>query len=76
MTATPAKTAGTSGDPMLHGINAAQRLIAALQLHGLRLPSVRGDYPVGDRGLVQLGGCSAEAADALALVLEQAAEGK
>ncbi|MDH6580285.1 hypothetical protein [Kitasatospora sp. MAP5-34] len=75
MTSIPAG-APAAQDPMLHGINAAQRLIAALALHGLKLASVRGGYPVRNRGFVELGGCTAEVADALATVLEEAHEGK
>ncbi|MFB7669439.1 hypothetical protein ACFC1R_36940 [Kitasatospora sp. NPDC056138] len=63
-------------DPYLHGINSAQRLIAALALHGLTLPSVRGGYPVMEHGFVELGGCSAEVADRLAAALEKANEAK
>lgn len=35
-----------------------------------------GGYPVMERGFVELGGCSAEVADRLAAVLEEANEGK
>ncbi|MEU3334624.1 hypothetical protein ACWCQ1_18400 [Streptomyces sp. NPDC002144] len=49
-------------------------LIAALALHGVTLPSVRGSDPVMGRGLVELGCCSAHVADRLAVVLEAAHE--
>ncbi|GAA2842300.1 hypothetical protein GCM10010505_76620 [Kitasatospora aburaviensis] len=48
-------------------------MIAALTLHNITLPSVRGGYPVMERGFVDLGGCSAEVANALATVLERTA---
>lgn len=51
-------------------------LIAALALHGITLPSVRGNYPVVERGFVELGGCSTHVADRLAVVLEAAHENR
>ncbi|MFC5886764.1 hypothetical protein ACFQ0M_47770 [Kitasatospora aburaviensis] len=66
-------TAAKPDDPYLEGINSARRLIAALTLHNITLPSVRGGYPVMERGFVDLGGCSAEVANALATVLERTA---
>ncbi|WP_055716404.1 hypothetical protein [Streptomyces torulosus] len=71
MTASPS-TSAVPDDPQVHGEAAAQRLRDALALHGLVLPSVWGGAPVCGRGFVELGGCSADTADALAKVLEAA----
>ncbi|MFC1417048.1 hypothetical protein [Streptacidiphilus cavernicola] len=61
-------------DPYRLAIVAAERLRAALAIHGLAIPSLRGSHPARDVPFVELGGCSAEAAEALASVLEKAAE--
>ncbi|MFC1402426.1 MULTISPECIES: hypothetical protein [Streptacidiphilus] len=61
-------------DPYRLAIVAAERLRAALSAHGLTIPSLRGSYPSRDVPFVELGGCSAEVADALATALEKVVE--
>lgn len=68
----PPSTPAVPEDPHVHGEVAASRLREALALHGLVLPSLWRGEPVCGRGSIELGGCSAEAADALAEVLEAA----
>jgi hypothetical protein len=51
----------------------AARLGAALAKHGIALPSLRG-YAFNGIAMTELGGCRAEITDALAAVLEQAAQ--
>jgi hypothetical protein len=51
----------------------AARLGAALAAHGIALPSLRG-YAFNGIPMTELGGCRAEIADAIAAVLEQAAQ--
>ncbi len=41
------------------GRSAAEELAEALELIGVKFPSLRGDLPVGDVPLVQLGGATA-----------------
>ncbi len=60
-------------DPYRLAIVAAERLRAALTAHGINVPSLRGSYPARDVPFVELGGCSADVADALASVLEKGA---
>jgi hypothetical protein len=59
-------------DPETAALEAAGRLRAALEKHGVKFPSLRGGYPVAGRAFVELGGCSASVALALAEVLEKA----
>jgi hypothetical protein len=40
--------------------------------HGITIPALRGSYPARGTPFVELGSCRAEAADALAAVLEKA----
>ena len=61
-----------SNDPFRLAIVAAERLRAALKARDLTLPSLRGSYPVLDTPFVELGGCSADVAEALAAILEKA----
>ncbi|MDX2841017.1 hypothetical protein PV377_18910 [Streptomyces ipomoeae] len=70
---TPPATPAVPADPQAHGETAAARLREALALHGLVLPSLWRGEPVHGQGSVELGGCTADVADALALVLEGAA---
>ena len=60
-------------DPYRLAIVASERLRAALAAHGITVPSLRGGYPVRDLPMVELGGCTADAADELSAVLEMAA---
>ena len=60
-------------DPYRLAIVAAERLRAALALHGIMIPSLRGSYPVRETPFVELGGCSADVAEALATLVEKAA---
>ncbi|TDU02488.1 hypothetical protein EDD99_0881 [Streptomyces sp. 846.5] len=62
-------------DPYRLAINAAERLRAALAVHGITIPSLRGGYPVRDMPMVELGECATNAADELSAVLEKAAAG-
>ncbi|MET9890776.1 hypothetical protein ABZZ47_11260 [Streptomyces sp. NPDC006465] len=55
------------------GREAAERLKAALTLHGITLPSLGGGWIVSGTAMVELGGCRADVAEALALVLEEKA---
>ncbi len=59
-------------DPYRLAIVAAERLRAALTLHGIMVPSLRGSYPVREKPFVELGGCTADVAEALAGLLEKA----
>ena len=61
-------------DPYRLAIVAAERLRSALAAHGITIPSLRGSYPARDIPFVELGGCSADVAEALAAVLEKVAE--
>jgi hypothetical protein len=54
------------------GAEAARRLQAALQRHGITFPSLYGGWPVNGTPMVELGGCRADVAEALAVVLEAA----
>ncbi|MBW5481085.1 hypothetical protein [Streptomyces bambusae] len=56
------------------GEEAVTRLKAALALAGLTLPSLHNDGPVGCRGFVRLGGCSAALASRLAEVIAAGAQ--
>lgn len=47
-------------DPLTEAAEAAQELADALKLAGFTLPSLRGDFPVASRPLVQLGGAPAD----------------
>ena len=60
-------------DPYRLAIVAAERLRAALAAHGITVPSLRGGYPVRELPMVELGRCTADAADELSAVLEGAA---
>jgi hypothetical protein len=53
------------------GAEAARRLQAALQRHGITFPSLYGSWPVNGTPMVELGGCRADVAEALAAVLEE-----
>jgi len=64
----------TDVHPDLAGDVSADRLKQALLRHGLALPSLRGDTAVHGIPFVQLGGCSARLADAIAEILEKAAQ--
>ncbi|MDW8804369.1 hypothetical protein P1P68_06070 [Streptomyces scabiei] len=70
---TSPSTPAVPRDPQAHGEAAATRLREALALHGLVLPSLWRGEPVHGHGSVELGGCTADVADALADVLEAAA---
>ena len=59
-------------DPYRLAIVAAERLRAALAVHGIAVPSLRGSHPAMTTPMVDLGGCSAEVAAVLAGVLERA----
>ena len=63
--------ADIENDPYRLAIVAAERLRAALAIHGLAIPSLRGSHPARDVPFVELGGCSAELAEGLAAVLEK-----
>ncbi|MEU6667588.1 hypothetical protein [Streptomyces sp. NPDC046727] len=52
------------------GRQAAERLKAALTAHGIVLPSLGGGWIVSGTAMVELGGCRADVAEALAEVLE------
>ncbi|MEY9873633.1 hypothetical protein ABH931_003122 [Streptacidiphilus sp. MAP12-33] len=60
-----------STDPYRLAIVAAERLRNALTAHGIAIPSLRGSHPVRETPFVELGGCTAEVAEALATVLEK-----
>jgi hypothetical protein len=60
-----------STDPYRIAIVAAERLRNALTAHGVTIPSLRGSYPVREVPFVELGGVTAEVADALAALLEK-----
>lgn len=62
-----------NNDPFRVAIVAAERLRSALSAHGITVPSLRGGYPCMDVPMVELGGCSATVAEALATVLERVA---
>ena len=62
-----------TSDPYRLAIVAAERLRAALAIHGLAVPLLRGSHPARDVPFVELGGCSADVAEALAAVLERVA---
>jgi hypothetical protein len=47
-------------NPLTDAADAAQELADALKLAGFTLPSLRGDFPVAGRPLVQLGGAPAD----------------
>ncbi|MGW0631289.1 hypothetical protein [Streptomyces sp. NPDC002758] len=71
---TPARKA-TPEDPTKAAVEAAKRLRAALAAHGITIPSLRASAPVmGRYPFIELGGTSADVADALAAVLEKAHE--
>ena len=53
-------------DPLTEAADAAQELADALKLAGFTLPSLRGDFPVAGKPLVQLGGAPAKLARELA----------
>jgi hypothetical protein len=59
-------------DPYRLAIVAAERLRAALAVHGITVPSLRGSHPAMSTPMVELGGCSAEVAEGLAAVPERA----
>ena len=63
--------ADIENDPYRLAIVAAERLRAALAIHGLAIPSLRGSHPARDVPFVELGGCSADVAEGLAAVLEK-----
>ncbi|MFE7237778.1 hypothetical protein ACWD4L_35750 [Streptomyces sp. NPDC002596] len=52
------------------GLRTAVRLKRALEAHGITLPSLSGKWPVNGTPMVELGGCRADVAEALAAVLE------
>lgn len=52
------------------GAEAARRLAAALGAHGIVFPSLGGGWPTAGTPRVELGGCRADVAEALAEVLE------
>ena len=52
------------------GLRTAVRLKRALEAHGITLPSLSGKWPVNGTAMVELGGCRADVAAALADVLE------
>lgn len=52
------------------GLQAAVRLKRALEAHGVTFPSLSGTWPVNGTAMVQLGGCRADVAEALAVILE------
>jgi hypothetical protein len=56
------------------GLRIAVRLKRALEAHGITLPSLSGRWPVNGTAMVELGGCRADVAEALAAVLEGKAE--
>ncbi|MFC1409387.1 hypothetical protein ACEZCY_10150 [Streptacidiphilus sp. N1-12] len=64
--------ADIENDPYRLAIVAAERLRAAMAIHGLAIPSLRGSHPARDVPFVELGGCSAQVAEGLAAVLEKA----
>ncbi len=63
--------ADIENDPYRLAIVAAERLRAALAIHGLAIPSLRGSQPARDVPFVELGGCPADVAERLAAVLEK-----
>ncbi|MEY9940709.1 hypothetical protein [Streptacidiphilus sp. MAP5-3] len=60
-----------STDPYRIAIVAAERLRKALTAHCIVIPSLHGSHPVRDTPFVELDGCTAEVAEALATVLER-----
>ncbi|MDQ0993047.1 hypothetical protein [Streptomyces sp. V3I7] len=56
------------------GLAVAVRLKRALDAHGITLPSLAGTWPVHGMAMVELGGCRAEVAEALAVILEEAGQ--
>ncbi|MFC5911793.1 hypothetical protein [Streptacidiphilus monticola] len=52
------------------GSRVAERLRCALEAHGIKLPSLIGGYPVNATAMVDLGGCRADVAESLAVLLE------
>ncbi|MEY9838594.1 hypothetical protein [Streptacidiphilus sp. EB103A] len=52
--------ADTHSDPLKEAADAAQELADALKLAEFTLPSLRRDFPVAGRPLVQLGGAPAD----------------
>ncbi|WP_411128351.1 hypothetical protein [Streptomyces sp. x-19] len=65
----------SSGDSALaQGQRVAEELASALAAAGFTFPSLRGDYPVMDRGRVELGGISASEASRLAAWIRERTE--
>jgi hypothetical protein len=62
-------------DAFHDGEAAARELTEALALAGFKLPSLRGDYPVGRSAHVQLGGASGEMVRRLAAWIRERATG-
>lgn len=58
-------------DPLTEAAEAAKELADALKLAGFTLPTLRGDFPVAGRPLVQLGGAPAELVRKLAAWVRQ-----
>lgn len=61
-------------EALREGAAAAEALRQALARVGVVIPSLRGDQPVVGRPMVNLGGCTAEVATALAAVATAAAD--
>ncbi|MET9291122.1 hypothetical protein [Streptomyces sp. NPDC003077] len=59
---------------LLEGREAARELVEALALVGVKLPSLRGDFPVMGKGFVHLGGAGADEVRRLASWIRERAE--
>jgi len=62
-------------DAFHDGETAARELTDALALAGFKLPSLRGDYPIGTSAHVQLGGASGQVVRELAAWIRERAAG-
>jgi hypothetical protein len=71
-TAAPLRATPTSQAVDVHRLGDALvcRLQAALARHGITLPSLRADYPLGDKPLIMLGRVNQETVEALASLLD------
>ncbi|GGU48256.1 hypothetical protein GCM10010211_10580 [Streptomyces albospinus] len=74
MTHQTTKAAQQTRQAHVAGATAAATLAAALARLDIVLPSLHGSWPVGNRGFVELGGCSASLASRLAQRINAAAD--
>ncbi|WP_326827354.1 hypothetical protein [Streptomyces sp. NBC_01751] len=72
MTTEARKMSPEIGQQYDEAVRAAARLSRALKEHNIVIPSLRGTWPCNGVHMVELGGCRADVAEALAEVLEKA----